>query len=271
MPEHDIHLFSNRIRPILDGIISRNTCANAYIFTGQKGSFTAQAALYFGQTLCGKQTSSNPDLIQIKPEGKLNIQIIRDIQEIIKYGPSAGTHMVVIIHNSSQFTTEAANAFLKTLEEPPEGVIFILISDNINDMLPTIKSRCQPLFFPLANTKNLIEKIKTSFPDTYKDILAACYNQPLLLAYYLEDNFTLQTPYIPITDLIKISRVNQLKHVQALAGDKLSALLTLTLWLQDLSIAGSAIKNIKDIIDNISQMKYNLNLRLHLESLMMKL
>jgi len=94
------------------------------------------------------QASSHPDIEMILPEGNtLKIQQIRNLQQRIFLKPHMGIRKVFIINDAEKLKREAANAFLKTLEEPPEDCTLILISSRPHLLLPTLVSRCQRISF----------------------------------------------------------------------------------------------------------------------------
>ena len=192
--------FSSKNRSILNGIIQRNTIASGLIFYGQPGAMIKYAGHYYAlgincmqfdeepcHTCLSCQSITNgtsPDIIHVN-EDAIKIEAIRQLQEQVKYGPSQSKYLVVIIHNSDRFTTQAANAFLKTLEEPPEGVKFVLMTNKPLNLLTTIRSRCQSLFFPVVTTELLIDPsslpidLKRYFADTEteSDLTYITYDQ----------------------------------------------------------------------------------------------
>ncbi len=87
------------------------------------------------------------DLIEIDAASHRGIDEIRELKEGIKFSPSKSKYKVFIIDESHQLTKEAANALLKTLEEPPSHAIFVLATTEIHKMIPTIISRCQRFDF----------------------------------------------------------------------------------------------------------------------------
>ncbi|MEZ0536870.1 ATP-binding protein [Caldicellulosiruptoraceae bacterium PP1] len=146
----------NSIKAFLEKSIK--TPFHSYIFSGEKGLGKNTLALIFAKhlicetgTSCGKckscrlfENSNHPDIKVIeKEEGKKEISIenIRDIIENIYLGPLISKKKVIIIKNSEDLSISAQNALLKTLEEPPEYVIFILTTNNIEKILPTVISR----------------------------------------------------------------------------------------------------------------------------------
>jgi DNA polymerase III delta prime subunit len=134
-----------RIQKILEGIASSNRVAGAYLFLGPPGPEKKAATEYFtGVLSCPKQ-----DVIAVSPSGAtFKIDQVRELQEWTKYGPSAGKYLVAIVDQADTMTDQAAAAFLKTLEEPAPGVVFILLVDREDKIPVTIVSRCQRLIFP---------------------------------------------------------------------------------------------------------------------------
>lgn len=94
---------------------------------------------------------THPDLFVASPDGSsIKIDAIRDLTRFTRYGPSYAPWKIVIVDRADRLTEEAANAFLKTLEEPVPGVLFILTTSRENKILRTIFSRCQRLYFDEA-------------------------------------------------------------------------------------------------------------------------
>ena len=89
--------------------------------------------------------------------GALNIPInaIRGLKDEAKYAPFEGGYRIFILESVEYMQTAAANSFLKLLEEPPEKLVLILITQDIHDILDTIRSRCQPVFFPRLNDQHV--------------------------------------------------------------------------------------------------------------------
>ena len=115
----------------------------------------------------------HPDLVLVPPDGnQIKIDQIRELQEYVALKPS-GRHKVVIIDDAGKMNPQAQNALLKTLEEPPPGVVFILIVANRGELLPTILSRCQIVEFQPLKGKE-VEKILTSvgkdIPQTLREV-----------------------------------------------------------------------------------------------------
>jgi DNA polymerase-3 subunit delta' len=156
---------------VLKNALLNHRVAHAYLFSGPRGIGKTTIARAFAQAFlceqgkllgdsCGECAScqklnreNHPDLKTIEPQGvSLKIDQIRELVQKVYFKAYDGQGRVYILADVDTMTTEAANSFLKILEEPPEEVLFILISSQPYKLLPTIVSRCQVLqFFPLSN------------------------------------------------------------------------------------------------------------------------
>ena len=147
--------------------IASNRIAGAYLFVGVANVGKETVALHFaksincltsGEGACGTCLScrkaddrNHPDLQIIRPSGAwIKIDQIRELQKRIIYRPLEGVRKVYILTEAERMNLEAANCLLKTLEEPPADSVLILLTTNIEALLPTIRSRCQIIpFHPL--------------------------------------------------------------------------------------------------------------------------
>ena len=143
--------------------------AHAYLFSGPRGTGKTSMARLFAKALnceegLGHQCDvcdncrmisegSHPDVIEIDAASNNGVDQVRDLIEKIHYAPIKGRYKVYIIDEVHMMSTGAFNALLKTLEEPPSHVIFILCTTEINKVLPTIISRCQDLISVKSPTK----------------------------------------------------------------------------------------------------------------------
>ncbi|MBW1851857.1 MAG: DNA polymerase III subunit delta', partial [Deltaproteobacteria bacterium] len=156
-------------KKFLKQVMAGKKIPHAYLFTGIPGVGKTSTAMAFSMALncrepvdfdgCGHCPSCRqlmggnyPDFLSIQPEGQnILIKQIRDLNRSFSFAPVSARYRVSVIHQAETMTDEAANSFLKTLEEPPLGNILILKVTEPLDLLPTIVSRCQKVpFQPLA-------------------------------------------------------------------------------------------------------------------------
>lgn len=128
--------------------IKKGSINHAYMFEGIEGIGKETFSEELAQLLLDvKYLDNTPDCIRVKPDGNsIRIAQIRDLQSDIVIKPHK-KYKIYIIDKSERMTVEAQNALLKTLEEPPEYAIIILVANNKESLLPTIRSRCEILKF----------------------------------------------------------------------------------------------------------------------------
>lgn len=186
---------NEKVKTLLTNAVQTNNVLHSYLFSGIDGIGKSLFAKQFAQMIlctsnevkpCGIcksclefQGESHPDFLVIEPEdGKtIKIEQIRYLQEKIAEKPVTSEKKVYIINNSDAMTREASNALLKTLEEPPTYAILILITDNENKLLVTIKSRCTKINFqPLAEKeiKEYINKIASGEKTMSDSMVKQC-------------------------------------------------------------------------------------------------
>ena len=150
---------------------------HAYLFVGQRGvgKYTS-AKVFSAHILCSSSegpcgvcescrllaSDSNPDLVEIAPMGQtFRISQIRELNRLCLLRPSLGVRRVYILHNVEKLTPDAANSFLRTLEEPPPHVTFVLLADT-QDIISTILSRCQVFRFPALTYEETLAVVRKS-------------------------------------------------------------------------------------------------------------
>ncbi len=184
-------------KKILRNSLDKGRTVNAYIFSGPEGVGKSLTARVFSQALncieedkpCGKcisckkiQRDVHPDVRVVEGEGSsVKINQIRELQKDMGLRPYEGRSKVYIIKNAENMTPEAANCLLKTLEEPPEYGVIILITSNYLTLLPTIISRSQVIsFYPLSQKdmeRFLSDKLNDS-PDRMRFFSAFSRGSP---------------------------------------------------------------------------------------------
>lgn len=154
---------------VLERAVTQGRVHHAYLFTGPDGVGKTQTALALAAVLncktrtedgpfapqCGKctncvriQSEQHPDLHVVRPEGQnIKISQVRVVQKAAQQRPYEARYQVVVIDEAHRLTEEAANALLKTLEEPPLSMRIILVTSKPHLLLDTIRSRCQLLQF----------------------------------------------------------------------------------------------------------------------------
>jgi len=157
-----------RAADLLARSVERGRLGHAYLFVGDDAGALEEAALHLAQTLtcsaaenaahpCGScsacrrtATFGHPDVLWVRPGKKsriISIEQIRDLTQRVSLRPTEARHKVAILTAAERLRVEAANAFLKTLEEPPRDSVFILLTLDVDRVLETILSRCLRLNF----------------------------------------------------------------------------------------------------------------------------
>jgi len=163
---------------ILRNALEHNKVAHAYIFSGPRGVGKTTTARILAKALncksgptsdpCGKCPScldvadgSSIDVSEIDGASNTGVDNIRDLREKVRYAPSSGRYKVYIIDEAHMLSTSAFNALLKTLEEPPPHVVFVLATTEPKKIPPTVLSRCQHLPFSRMSGHKIKERLKT--------------------------------------------------------------------------------------------------------------
>jgi DNA polymerase III subunit gamma/tau len=165
------------VRTTLENAITQQRIAHGYIFSGQRGTGKTTVARIIARCLncingptiapCGVCASckeiagsSSPDVIEIDAASNRGINEMRELRENVRYRPARDRYKVFIVDEAHQITNEAFNALLKTLEEPPEWVVFILCTTESHKIPTTIASRCQQFSFRSVDFAELVARMK---------------------------------------------------------------------------------------------------------------
>lgn len=166
----------------LQNAIQNDRIAHAYLFCGPRGTGKTTTAKVLAKTLnclngpgiepcnrcenCQRVTEGNSmDVLEIDAASNRGIDEIRDLREKVKFAPTQGKYRIYIIDEVHMLTTEAFNALLKTLEEPPAHVIFVLATTEPHKIPMTILSRCQRFDFRRIGLPDIVNRLRTVVDD----------------------------------------------------------------------------------------------------------
>src|SRR5262245_38621562 len=164
------------VKNTLENAIALNRIAHGYIFSGQRGTGKTTIARILARCLnciqgptatpCGECASCREitaggtvDVIEIDAASNRGINEMRELRENVRYQPARDRYKIFIIDEAHQITNEAFNALLKTIEEPPPWVVFILCTTESHKIPATIASRCQHFSFRSVEFEALIERM----------------------------------------------------------------------------------------------------------------
>ncbi len=176
--EHIVRTLANQI--------SSGRIGHAYLFCGTRGTGKTSAAKIFAKAInclspidgspCGEcevckalSDPSNLDILEMDAASNNKVENVREIREKIQYPPVSGRYKVYIIDEVHMLTTEAFNALLKTLEEPPKHAVFILATTESHKLPSTILSRCMRFDFRIIPTKDIANLIAGIYDEIGKE------------------------------------------------------------------------------------------------------
>jgi len=163
---------------IINGFMKRadkNTLSHAHLIVGPDGIGKSILAKMFAIKILGKDEELDYiDIINYRPKkASFGVDDVRNIIEEVSKKPYEGDKKVIIIHEGDKLTIQAQNALLKTIEEPPKGVFIILLSESLEVLLDTIKSRCQVYKLTPLNKEHMLKFIKRINVTQEESVLSA--------------------------------------------------------------------------------------------------
>src|ERR1700746_1029822 len=164
------------VKTTLENAIAQHRIAHGYIFSGQRGTGKTTIARILARCLnCVEGPTAKPcgvcascreitaggtvDVLEIDAASNRGINEMRELRENVRYQPARDRYKVFIIDEAHQITNEAFNALLKTIEEPPPWVVFILCTTEAHKIPATIASRCQHFSFRSVDFEDLIARM----------------------------------------------------------------------------------------------------------------
>lgn len=304
----------------LEKSIVNNQLSHAYLFYGPKHIGKTKVAEYFIARLfcqnkknpCGQCVSCQQILKRIHPDvfwlsgslkkEKIGIGQVRQVQEFLFSSPFAASYKIAIIEEADNLTLQAANSFLKVLEEPPKRSIVILITRSFNDLLPTLRSRCQILRFSFPPKNEIIAHLRDDFFLNKKESLEVfnlALGQPGLAIEFAQDAEKVEQKRELISQFISLLNKNTAEDKFKLAGLIIDSEIFSEQGLDNLLIIGRDLiltklnispsneffekqlkilsqkysqKNLQSFIENILQTKFllasNVNPKIAIENLL---
>lgn len=215
---------NGKVKEYLNSTIENKNISHSFIFVGKPGIGKKQFAHQYAEMImclqdgkcdgnsvkcdsCIKfEGNANPDYAEITPDGKtLKIEQIRNLQARIVEKPITSRRKVYVIDDADLMSEESQNCLLKTLEEPPEYAVIILIVSNESRILPTIKSRCVIIKFQPLTSKE-IKQVKPELSDDLIQLLEGS----LLNAENIEQK---KEQYAQLSNLVNVLENKQLVEV----------------------------------------------------------
>ena len=211
------NILGNRnIKELLQEAVKANKVSHSYLFVGQAGIGKKMIATEFAKAIlclsdnkyCNNCKSclefdgnNDPDFILIEPDGNnIKIDQIRNMQRKVQEKPIISNSKVYIINSADLMTKEAQNALLKTLEEPPEFVTIILVGENENEFLATIKSRCMILHFNSISSSDMEKYLEENYNMNVTSNMLDVFQGSIGKAIELKDK---QEEYLSIESAIE--------------------------------------------------------------------
>lgn len=152
--------------------VATNNLAHAYLFSGTRGTGKTSTALVFAKAInclhpnqgepclqCENCLNPNIDIIEMDAASHNSVDDIREIREFVKFAPAKGKKKIYIVDEVHMLSNAAFNALLKTLEEPPEHIIFILATTELHMIPTTVQSRCQRYDFKRVSREGMKRRI----------------------------------------------------------------------------------------------------------------
>ncbi|MFD3158633.1 DNA polymerase III subunit delta' [Haloimpatiens sp. FM7330] len=202
--------------------IENSKFAHAHLLVGEDGIGKSILAENMAMKILGKVREIDyPDIVKWKvPKNRKSIGVeqVRELTEEINRKPYEGDKKVIIVYEAHKMTIQAQNAFLKTIEEPPKGVFIILLCENLEVLLDTIKSRCQIHKLKSLTEEEIYKYLKRKYnnlsEDKIKSVIAFSNGIPGRAEKFLDDKIFNEIRDKTIDIFTNITKVNELKALE---------------------------------------------------------
>ena len=240
---------SNVRETITKLLSSKQSLPHAFLFVGQKGTGKTSVARIVAKSL-NKTTDEtfSSDIVEMDAASNRGIEEVKNIIKEASYLPMTSSYRIFIIDEAHMITTEAYNALLKTLEEPPSTAIFILATTNIEKVPKTIISRCSIVNFGRAKQLDIITMLERIAKHEKMTVDKELFT---LLAQYADFSFRDAAKILEDLSIQKKLTVQEAKEFLGLFGTKnlvevlnTSQLPQALAWIQRFSSEGGSIKNL---------------------------
>ena len=252
-PQHLSEVVGQKhILEVLENSLKKDMISHAYLFCGPRGTGKTSIAKLFAQSIncetqgavaCGMcsnciegKAGTHPDIIEIDAASNNGVDEIRGLIDRIKYTPILGKYKIYIIDEVHMLTAGAFNAFLKTLEEPPEHAVFVLATTEIHKVIPTIVSRCQRFDFNnisdpaiMGRLQYILDEERVDAEDGVTQVIASLSNGALRNALtILEQAIIVANPTITMEQVHELNGVVTARQkyslLQSIMGDDMERL-----------------------------------------------
>ncbi len=286
---------NDKIKDILKESVKKGNILHSYLFVGNEGigkfhfaKEFAKMILCFYKNGCNQcksckefDTENHPDFLVVEPEGNtIKVEQIRQMISKIIEKPIISDKKVYIVNDSDKMTEEAQNTLLKTLEEPPENIIIILIAEKEEKILSTIKSRCTKITFQPIEQDKLKEILKKQYQyENISEHLLTFFNGSIKKALNVKEKKEvyeqIEKMVLGIKQMNKIGMLNQKNNIDKEEIINILEYMNLLFWEQstqvDIKERESAVKSILIIEETKKRIQSNCNFDMTVDNMLMQL
>ena len=286
---------NDKIKDILKESVKKGNILHSYLFVGNEGIGKFHFAKEFAKMVlcvykngCNQcksckefDTENHPDFLVVEPEGNtIKVEQIRQMISKIIEKPIISDKKVYIVNDSDKMTEEAQNTLLKTLEEPPENIIIILIAKKEGKILDTIKSRCAKITFQPIEQDKLKEILKKQYQyENISEHLLTFFNGSIEKALKVKEKKEIyeqiEKVVLKIKQMSKIEMLNQKNNIDKEEMINILEYMNLLFWEQSTQVdtkeRESAVKSILIIEETKKRIQSNCNFDMTVDNMLLQL